>query len=451
MSGTRSPIDISTKLQRIAELARRRPGEALTTLAHHIDMAWLEEAFRRTRKDGAPGVDGQTAAEYAENLERNLQSLLDRFQTGRYRAPAVRRVHLPKGKGKTRAIGIPTLEDKVLQRAVAMVLTPVYEQDFLPCSWGFRPGRSAHQALGVFFDQAMKSGGGWVLEVDIQGFFDNLDHGHLRSFLDQRVRDGVLRRMIGKWLKAGVLEDGRLSRPTGGTPQGGVISPLLANIYLHVVVDEWFEQEVKPRLGGRATLIRYADDIVVLFAREDDAHRVLAVLPKRLGKYGLTLHPEKTRLVPFNRPRGGTKGQGNNGNGAPSCPGTFTFLGFTHYWGKSQKGRWVPKRKTSKESFARGLRRITQWLRDHRHWPLAEQHRRIQRTLQGHYGYFGITGNVERLVTFRHRVYRSWFFWLNRRSHRGKMTWQRYAKLVERYPLPRAVVVHSVYRRATNT
>ena len=331
-----------------------------------------------------------------------------------------------------------------------MVLTPVYEQDFLPCSWGFRPGRSAHQALEVFFDQAMKSGGGWVLEVDIQGFFDNLDHAHLRSFLDQRVRDGVLRRVIGKWLKAGVFEEGRLSRPTGGTPQGGVISPLLANIYLHVVVDEWFEQEVKPRLGGRATLIRYADDIVILFAREHDAHRVLEVLPKRLGKYGLTLHSEKTRLVPFHRPRGGSKGKGSAGSGDRPRPGTFTFLGFTHYWGKSRKGSWVPKRKTSKESFARSLHRITQWLRDHRHWPLAEQHRRIKRTLQGHYGYFGITGNAAQLGNFRHRVYRSWFFWLNRRSHRGKMTWPRYAKLVERYPLPPVVVVHSVYRRATN-
>lgn len=225
MTGTQCPNEISTRLQRIAELAQRRSGEALTTLAHHIDIEWLQEAYRRTRKDGAPGVDGRTADEYAENLEENLHSLLDRFRSGSYRAPPVRRVHLPKGKGKTRAIGIPTVEDKILQRAVTMVLTPVYEQDFLPCSWGFRPGRSAHQALEGLWKETMKMGGGWVLEADIQGFFDNLDHAHLRSFLDQRVRDGVLRRAIGKWLKAGILEEGQLRRPEGGTPQGGVMTP----------------------------------------------------------------------------------------------------------------------------------------------------------------------------------------------------------------------------------
>jgi RNA-directed DNA polymerase len=452
MSGTQCPESISTKLQRIAALAQRRPDEALTTLAHHIDVAWLEEAFRRTRKDGAPGVDGQNAEEYAENLEANLESLLVRFRSGRYRAPSVRRVHLPKGDGTTRAIGIPTLEDKILQRAVAMVLTEVYEQDFLPCSFGFRPGRSALQASGVLNEYAMKRGGGWVLEVDIQGFFDNLDHGHLRSFLDQRVRDGVLRRVIGKWLNAGVMEGGEVHRPTGGTPQGGVISPLLANIYLHVVLDEWFENEVKPRLGGRAELVRYADDFVILFAREADARRVLDVLPKRLGKYGLTLHPEKTRLVSFCRPKGRRKDRGGSGGGDdPPGPGTFTFLGFTHYWGKSRKGNWIPKRKTSKKSFAKGLRAISYWLRDHRHWPLDEQHLRLTRALKGHYGYFGITGNADLIVSFRHRVYRRWFYWLNRRSHRGKMPWERYAKLSRRYPLPPAVVVHSVYRRVAKS
>ena len=446
MSGTPCPQNISTKLQRIAELAQMYQGQALTTLAHHIDVEWLEEAFRRTRKDGAPGVDGKSAEEYAENLESNLESLLARFRSGQYRAPAVRRVHIPKGDGKTRAIGIPTVEDKILQRAVAMVLTEVYEQDFLPCSFGFRPGRSAHGALETLQQQALRWGGGWVLEVDIQGFFDNLDHGHLRSFLDQRVRDGALRRAIGKWLNAGVMEGGEVRRPTGGTPQGGVISPLLANVYLHVVVDEWFENEVKPRLGGQAVLVRYADDLVILLTREDDARRVLDVLPKRLAKYGLTLHPDKTRLAPFSRPKRRPNDQGGPGCGDPPTPGTFTFLGFTHYWGKSRKGNWVPKRKTSKKSFAKGLRQISHWLRDHRHWPIGEQHLRLKRALHGHYGYFGITGNADRLVSFRHHVYRRWFYWLNRRSHRGKMPWERYAKLSIRYPLPPARVVHSVYR-----
>ncbi len=236
---TSGSISVSTKLERIAELARAMPGVALITLAHHIEIDALRDAYRQTRKNGATGVDGQTAQQYAEGLEENLQSLLERFRSGRYHAPPVRRVHIPKNEGKrTRPIGIPTFEDKILQRAVSRVLGAVTEQDFLLCSYGFRPGRSAHQALQDLWQATMKMGGGWVLDVDIQDFFGSLDHGHLRSFLDQRVCDGVLRRAIDKWLRAGVLEEGRLVRATEGTPQGGVISRLLANIYLHVVLDE---------------------------------------------------------------------------------------------------------------------------------------------------------------------------------------------------------------------
>lgn len=257
MKGTQSPPDISTRLQRIAELARREPKVVLTALAHHIDIEFLREAHRRTRKDGAVGVDGETAASYAANLDENLRSLLDRFKSGTYFAPPVRRVHIPKGDGsKTRPIGIPTFEDKILQRAVAMVLGAIYEQDFLDCSYGFRPARSTHDALQALWDGLMKMQGGWVLELDIEKFFDTMVHEHLRTFLDRRVRDGVLRRTINKWLKAGVLEAGELHYEDAGTPQGGVVSPLLANVYLHEVLDTWFESEVKPRLQGYAFLIR---------------------------------------------------------------------------------------------------------------------------------------------------------------------------------------------------
>ena len=295
---------VSTRLQRIAELARRDPRWALTTLAQHIDLEFLREAHRRTGKDGAVGVDGQTAAEYAKQLEANLSSLLERFKSGSYKAPPVRRVQIPKGEGKAmRPIGIPAFEDKVLQRAVAMVLEAVYEQDFLPCSYGFRPGRSAHQALDELWEVLMSMRGGWVVELDIEKFFDRLDHSHLRSFLDQRVRDGVIRRVIHKWLKAGVMVEGVLEHPEAGTPQGGVISPLLANVYLHEVLDRWFVEVVRPRLRGRAELIRYADDAVLVCACEEDARRLMEVLPKRFGKYGLTLHPEKTRMLRFDRPR----------------------------------------------------------------------------------------------------------------------------------------------------
>ena len=303
MAGASEPDPVSTKRQRIAELAKQSPRMGFTSLNHHLDLIWLVEAYNRTRKDGAPGVDGQTAEDYGRCLLDNLESLLDRAKSGTYWAPPVRRVRIPKGTGtETRPLGIPTLEDKVLQRAVVLALEPIYEQDFLPCSYGFRPGRSAHQALQALWQQVMAPGGCWLVEVDIRKFFDTLDHAHLRTLLQQRVRDGVLLRLIDKWLQAGVLEGGELTYPEAGTPQGGVISPLLANVYLHYVLDEWFAQVVKPRLKGRAFLVRYADDFVMGFACEEDARRVLDVLPKRFGKYGLTIHPDKTRLLPFVRP-----------------------------------------------------------------------------------------------------------------------------------------------------
>jgi RNA-directed DNA polymerase len=255
-----SSENVSTKQQRIAQLARQMPEATLWSLSRYIDVKWLKEAFRRTRKDGAAGVDGQTADQYAERLDENLAALLTRAKSGTYRAPPVRRAQIPKGDGETRPIGIPTFEDKLLQRAVAMVLEPVYEQEFLDCSYGFRPGRGAHDALAALWSQAMKMAGGWVLEVDLRKFFDTLDHGKLQELIRPRVADGVLLRLIGKWLNAGVQTEGGLEYPEAGTPQGGVISPLLANIYLHEVLDRWFERDVRPRLYGAAFLVRYADD-----------------------------------------------------------------------------------------------------------------------------------------------------------------------------------------------
>jgi group II intron reverse transcriptase/maturase len=416
---------------------------ALTTLAHHIDVEFLREAYRRTRKDGAPGVDRQTAVEYAAELESNLRSLLDRFKSGAYRAPPVKRVHIPKGDGsKTRPIGIPTFEDKVLQRAVSMVLEAVYEQEFHDCSYGFRPGRSAHQALQALWEALTKMRGGWVLELDIQGFFDSLDHGHLRGFLDQRVRDGVLRRTIDKWLKAGVMEDGAISFPDSGSPQGGVISPLLANVYLHEVLDDWFEKQVRPRLAGRAVLIRYADDAVIVFSPEQDARRVMDVLPKRFGKYGLTLHPEKTRLVPFHRPSmpGGGKRGGR--------PGTFDLLGFTHFWARSYRGRLVIRRQTARSRLHRALLQVALWCRANRHHPVVEQQRSLNLKLRGHYGYYGITGNLPALKRFKRGVQGVWRKWLNRRSQRARMTWERFNSLLQRNQLSPPRVVQSVYRVA---
>jgi RNA-directed DNA polymerase len=438
MAGTPSLTTVSTKQARIAELAKQAPALGFTTLAHHIDERWLFEALQRTRRDGAAGVDGQTSVDYAADVRGNLQRLLDRAKSGTYRAPPVRRVHIPKGTGsETRPIGIPTFEDKVLQRAVAMVLEPIYEQDFLDCSYGFRPGRSAHQALEALWRQLMAMGGGWVLEVDIQKFFDTLDHTRLREFLQRRIRDGVLLRLLGKWLKAGVLEGDVYTTSEQGTPQGGVISPLLANVYLHYVLDEWFEQTVKPRLPGRAFLIRYADDFVIGFARESDARRVLEVLPKRFAKYGLTLHPTKTRLVPFTRPSllPDSPEQGPR-------PGTFDLLGFTHYWGRTRRGRWAVQRRTSSSRFSRAVMKIAQWCRRHRHLPVAEQHQALSQKLRGHDAYYGITGNGRWLSRLRHEVRRIWRKWLARRRA-GYLSWDHFGRLVARFALPPPRVVHS--------
>ena len=436
MAETPRSTTVSTKLERIAKLAREMPQVALTTLAHHIDIDWLRGAYRRTRKDGATGVDRQTADEYARKLEGNLRSLLEQAKSGSYVAPPVRRVHIPKGDGsQMRPIGIPTFEDKVLQRAVVMVLEAVYEQSFLNCSYGFRPGRSAHQALRVVQSQTVKMAGRWVLEIDVRKFFETLDHGHLRSIVRKRVRDGTLLRLIDKWLKAGVMEDGMIEYPRAGTPQGGCVSPILANIYLHEVLDEWFMRQVAPRLVGRAHLIRYADDVVIIFAEERDAQRVLDVLPKRLAKYSLTLHPEKTRLVDFRRPDKRAEASPGNG-GARSRPGTFDLLGFTHYWARSRKGYWVVKQKTAKDRLRRALKRVADWCRRHRHQPVREQWTALKRKVLGHFGYFGITGNYQALHNFWRRVIGAWRVWLSRRSQRAWISWEGMNRLLERYPLP---------------
>lgn len=441
MAETLNSGDISTRLLRIAKLARTHRDTAFRSIHHAIDLDWLKEAHRRTRKDGAVGVDSQTAADYAQNLEGNLQSLLERFKKGSYRAPPVRRIFIPKDGGKLRPIGIPTFEDKVLQTAIRMLLEAIYEEDFLDCSYGFRPGRSAHDALEAVRDGVMSTRGAWVVEVDIESFFDSIDHEHLRRVLDKRVSDGVVRRVLHKWLKAGVMEDGQLRRPGSGTPQGGVISPLLANVFLHEVLDAWFVAEVQPRLGGSTKLVRYADDFVVVCEQEQDARRVFEVLPKRFERYGLRLHPDKTRLVRFERP---------SARDDRTRSETFDFLGFTLHWGVSRRGYPIVKRKTAAPRLRRALRRVWLWCRNHRHAPIKAQHAALTAKLNGHYGYFGVTGNARALQRFHYEVRRAWQVWLARRGGKRRMTWERYVALLAYYPLPNPRVVHSIYRHSAN-
>ena len=410
MTGTPRPDIMSTKRGRIAELARDAPDMAFTNLAHHIDLDWLLAAYFKTRKDGAVGVDGQTADDYEANLMGNLRDLVDRAKSGTYVAPPVRRVHIPKAgsPGETRPLGIPTFEDKLLQRAVLMVLEPVYETDFLDVSHDFRPGRGAHGALDSLWRQAMGLGCGWIVDVDLRRFFDTIDHGHLREFLRRRV----------------------------------------ANIVLHHVLDDWFEREVRPRLKGGAFLIRYADDFVIGVAREDDARRIMDVLPRRMSKYGLTVHPEKTRLIRF-QPAAADDSAGE-ARDRPE-PRTFDFLGFTHSWGRSHRGGWVVKRKTAKGRLTRGLQAISAWCRANLHQPIALQHQKLSEKLRGHYAYYGIIGNFACLSAFLLGVRRIWRRRLSRRGRSAPRTWPEFVRLEQSYGLPPARVVHSLARRAASS
>ena len=429
------PANLLTKRHWIVELARRKPGAVLFSLNHVIDFEWMREAYQQTRKDGATGIDGMTAGDYEANLETNLRDLLERIKSGRYQAPPVRRTYIPKADGSQRPLGIPTFEDKIAQRAIAMVLEAIYEQDFRTCSYGFRPGRSAHQALQQLSGVITVRRQHWVLDVDIRKYFDSIPHPQLRAILDQRVTDGVIRRMIDKWLKAGVLEDGLTHFATEGTPQGGVISPILSNIFLHHVLDQWFEEEVRPRLSGKATLVRFADDFVMTFETHHDAQRVLEVLGKRLGRYGLTLHPDKTRFIDF-RPQ-------RRGDTPADCKAPpFDFLGFTHTWVKSRRGKNVVRQTTAKSRFARALTALKDWCRKNRHRPMLEQHARLSAALDDHFAYYGITGNIWQLGRYRQQVTKTWHKWLGRRTRAKPLSWDRLNAFLDRHPLPRARIIH---------
>ena len=423
-------MSVFTKQQRIAELAKRSPQMGFTSLAYLMDFDWLQEAFYRNAQRRGPGRGRTDLVGYERNLETNLQSLLDRAKSGTYRAPPVRRVYIPKAGSttETRPIGIPTLEDKVLQRAVVMLLEPIYEQDFDAGSYGFRPGRSAHDALEDLWKRTMDSGGGWIVEVDIRKFFDTLDHAHLREFLQLRVRDGVLKRLIGKWLKAGVLEAGSVSYPDAGSPQGGVISPLLANVFLHYVLDMWFRQEVQPRLRGRAHLIRYADDFVILFSARRRRAAGDGGAAQALRQIRLDAAPRQDPVgsLPPPAPQGG-RWRGRPGR----PPGTFDLLGFTHYWGRTRRGGWAVMRKTASKRLSRAVRSIAQWCRHNRHRPIGEQHAKLSQKVRGHYAYYGITGNARALQWFLCAVHRAWRKWLNRRNRRRAMIWDRFNRLLE--------------------
>ena len=441
MSDAETSKSVLPKLLKLAERAKREPEARMLALAHHLDEELMAAAYRRIRKDAAVGVDGVTKEQYGEHLEDNLRALHTRMREGRYRHQPIRRVHIPKAPGKTRPIGISTIEDKIVQNALTMVLEVLYEPVFLDCSYGFRPGRSAHDALRTVNAACMRGEVNWVLEADIESFFDSIDRKKLMEMLRQRANDESFLRLVGKCLHVGVLDGEEYTEPDVGTAQGSALSPMLGNIYLHHVLDVWLDREVRPQLRGKASLARYADDLVIGFERREDAEKVMAMLHQRMAEYGLRLHSEKTRLVPFGRPpRRQDEGKG---------PGTFDFLGFTLLWRRTRQGNWGQNFRTRKARLQRAKVALNDFCRRHRHEPVKEQHASLCRRISGHINYFGVNGNLASVAWLVRAAERIWYRWLRRRSQRTRLNWQRFGDILKAFPLPRPSIRVQLWAKLT--
>jgi group II intron reverse transcriptase/maturase len=417
--------------ERIGSKAREAKGVRFNNLLSHLKAPLLKEAYERLRKDAAAGVDGETWSSYGEELDARLRDLEERVQRGSYHPQPVRRVYIPKGGGKMRPLGVPALEDKIVQQAARMLLEPIYERsEFLGFSYGFRPCRSPHMALDALAEVMHRRKVNWVLDADIRSFFDTIDHGWMKKFVEHRIADERMVRLLMKWLHAGVMEDGELREVEEGTPQGGIISPLLANIYLHHVLDQWAHAWRKKRARGEVYIVRYADDFVMGFQYEQDAHAMRAALAERLAKFGLELHADKTRVLRFGR------------FAARDCiregrrhPETFDFLGFTHICGKARSGGFWVLRRTSRRKRQVKLAKLREEIWKRRHRPVIEQRAWISASLRGHYGYYGVSGNFRALATFHRRVQDTWHQALQHRSQRARWNKKKRASFAEKFPL----------------
>ena len=424
---------VTTGLGRVRERARREKKERFTTLLHHVNVDLLRSAFLWLKRDAAAGVDGLTWREYEQNLESRLMELHERVHRAAYRALPSRRKYIPKSDGRERPLGVAALEDKIVQRAVVEVLSAVYEEDFLGFSYGFRPGRSPHQALDALAFGIIRTKVSYILDCDIRAFFDSLSHEWLVRFIEHRIGDPRIIRLIRKWLKAGVMEDGQWTATEAGSPQGAVVSPVLANVYLHYCFDLWAERWRHHHARGQVLYVRYADDIVAGFQYEEDARRFLADLRMRLEEFALTLHPEKTRLIDFGR-----FAASNRARRGLSKPETFDFLGFTHISGQSRGGRFLLKRKTCRKRMSAKLKALKGELRRRMHAPIQEQGRWLAQVLRGYFGYHAVPTNFPSLAAFHHHVLVLWYRTLRRRSQKDATTLERMARLATEFlPVPR--------------
>jgi group II intron reverse transcriptase/maturase len=433
MEDTLRSQPIFTKLQEIANKAASNPDLVFTSLAHLIDVDFLWVAYTQISSGGAAGVDGVTYRQYSDDLESNLADLHKRLHERRYRAQPVRRAWIDKDDRSQRPLGIPALEDKIVQRAVVMILEAVYEESFYDFSHGFRKDHSPHLALKESREKCYKLNINWIVDADIRKFFDSIARKILIDIIKRRVNDGGIIRLIGKWLNAGVLDGEELFHPETGTPQGAVISPILANIFLHHVLDEWFVNEIMPRMGGRCFLIRFADDFVIGFEYESDARGVMAVLPKRFNRYELTIHADKTTLVDFRSP--GRRGNSSDHNHS------FNFLGFTHFWFKSRRGKWIIRRKTIGKRLRRAMKAVWLWCKENRHIKISEQFGILRSKLYGHYQYYGIRSNFKMIEVYYKHVRRAWHHWLSRRCSKGYISWDKFKEMFQEFPLPTPRIV----------
>jgi RNA-directed DNA polymerase len=424
---------MSTKELQIAERAIKHKGEALHSLNHLIDESLLDRCYRHLNKNSSSGVDGENWYEFGINATVRIPELLRQFKSGEYKAPNIRRAYIPKGDGGKRPLGIPTIADKVLQAGVRSVLEPIYEKEFKNFSYAFRPNRSTHQAIDYMTRKITFDGIRYIIDADLKNYFGSIPHSLLREFIARRVNDGVIRKMIDKWMKAGVLEEGKITYPTEGTPQGGIISPLLSNIYLHYVLDEWFSEQIQPLLKGNSFIVRYADDFILGFSSKQDAMQVMEVLPKRFGKYKLRLHPDKTKLIDL---------ECETGEGERS----FDFLGFTHYRSNGRKGTPVLKHKTSSKKLTKTITQTEEWIKENRHRKLKELITELNVKMRGHYNYYGITFNKIGITRFYIEIRNRLHKWLNRRGGKSVWTWERFFLLIDKwYPLMRPKLNHSLH------